>query len=265
MGVIILKIGFYDSGIGGLSVLETALKQLPDEQFIYYADTDNVPYGEKSNEEILNYAENAVKFMIENGAKAVVIACNTATSVAAKFLREKYSVPIIGMEPAVKPAVEIKNHKKILVSATAVTIREKKLKDLISRIDKNHDTELVSLGGLVKFAEKGTFDSAEIEKYLTETLSSFELNKFSAIVLGCTHFNYFKDTLRKILPSEIVFVDGINGTVKQLKKVLEQNGLLENNKQTVEFYHSGKPANTKEDLQYFKNLISRLEEMKKIK
>ena len=90
-----MKIGFYDSGIGGLSVLETALKLLPDEQFIYYADTENVPYGEKSNEEILNYAESAVKFMIENDVKAIVIACNTATSVAAKYLREKYSLSLI--------------------------------------------------------------------------------------------------------------------------------------------------------------------------
>ena len=122
-----MKIGFYDSGIGGLSVLQTAMEMLPNEEFIYYADTDHVPYGEKSNDEILAFARRAVDFLIAKDAKAIVIACNTATSVAAKYLRAVHTLPIIGMEPAVKPAVEEKNHKRILVSATPVTIREKKL------------------------------------------------------------------------------------------------------------------------------------------
>lgn len=259
-----MKIGFYDSGIGGLSVLQTAMQMLPNEEFIYYADTDHVPYGEKTNEEILQFARRATDFLIAKDVKAIVIACNTATSVAAKYLRAEHTMPIIGMEPAVKPAVEEKNHKRILVSATPVTIREKKLHDLIERVDLHHDTDLIALGGLVTFAEKGEFSSPAVEAYLKEALSPFDLQRYSSFVLGCTHFNYFKDTLRKILPEHIRFVDGCAGTARQLKNVLAQRGLLEQNKRSAEFYFSGRPADTAEERAYFDRLLQRLDDMAKI-
>lgn len=259
-----MKIGFYDSGIGGLSVLQTAMEMLPNEEFIYYADTDHVPYGEKSNDEILAFARRAVDFLIAKDAKAIVIACNTATSVAAKYLRGVHTLPIIGMEPAVKPAVEEKNHKRILVSATPVTIREKKLHDLIERVDLHHETDLIALGGLVTFAERGEFDSPAVHAYLKEALAPFAFENYSAFVLGCTHFNYFKDTLRQILPTHIRFVDGCDGTARQLKNVLTQNGLLEQNKRSAEFYFSGRPADSDKEKAYFHQLLGRLEAMAKI-
>ena len=110
-----MKIGIFDSGIGGLSVLHVAKRLLPHEQFIYYADEKHVPYGEKSKEEIIGYVDEIIQFMINHGAKAVVIACNTATSAAVALMRKKYSLPIIGMEPAVKKAVDLYGNKKVLV------------------------------------------------------------------------------------------------------------------------------------------------------
>ena len=120
-----MKIGFFDSGIGGLTVLHRAIEALPDEKFIFYADEDNVPYGEKSRAEILSFSDNATSFLIENGAKIIVIACNTATSAAVAHLRGKYNIPFIGMEPAVKPAIACADGKRVLVTATPFTIRDR--------------------------------------------------------------------------------------------------------------------------------------------
>ena len=123
-----MKIGFFDSGIGGLSVLHHALKVFPNEQFLFFADKKHVPYGEKTSEQVLEYTSEAVEFMIENDVKAIVIACNTATSVAITTLREKYDLPIIGMEPAVKKALDENDTMRVLVCATPITVRGKKLK-----------------------------------------------------------------------------------------------------------------------------------------
>ena len=152
-------IGFFDSGMGGLSVLHQAIKILPYEKYIYYADTDNVPYGLKTNEQINEYVENAVKYMMTQNVKAVVIACNTATSVAVENLRKKYDLPIIGIEPAVKPAIKLNKEKRVLLIATPVTVREEKLKKLLNEVDKENKIDLKALPNLVKFAENEEFDA----------------------------------------------------------------------------------------------------------
>ncbi|MBR3623744.1 MAG: aspartate/glutamate racemase family protein, partial [Selenomonadaceae bacterium] len=126
-------VAFFDSGIGGLSVLEEASQKI-DARFIFYADRDNVPYGEKPKEDILKYVDEAVEFLFKSGADAVVLACNTATSVAAKTLRQKYDFPIIGMEPAAKRALDIDGTKRVLVTATPVTVAGEKMKELIGRV-----------------------------------------------------------------------------------------------------------------------------------
>ena len=129
-----MKIGFFDSGIGGITVLNEAIKQLPNEDYIYFADTDNTPYGVKPKDEVKKYILAAIDFIYAKGVDAIVIACNTATSIAIEDLREKYNIPILGMEPAVKPAIE-KNHstnKRVLVTATPLTLKEEKLKNLMT-------------------------------------------------------------------------------------------------------------------------------------
>ena len=134
-----MKIGIFDSGIGGLSVLHQAMQLLPDEEFIYYADEQHVPYGEKTSEEILGYVDEIISFMISQGVEAIVIACNTATSVAAKIMREKYDLPIIGMEPAVKQAIDTYGDtNRVLVVATPITVKGKKIMELVERVDKHN-------------------------------------------------------------------------------------------------------------------------------
>ena len=197
------QIGIFDSGIGGLSVLHQALKSLPNENYLYFADVDNVPYGLKTNKQIKEYVNSAAQFMINKNVKAIVIACNTATSVDIEELRQKYTIPIIGIEPAVKPAINLNKDKRILLIATPVTVREEKLKKLLEKIDKEKKVDLIALPGLVKYAEKEEFVSKELEDYLNKEFIGLDLNNYSELVLGCTHFNYFKDTFRKIFPNEI--------------------------------------------------------------
>ena len=150
-----MKIGFFDSGIGGLSVLHHALKKLPHEQFLYYADSRHVPYGEKTEAEIAAYADAAIDFLLDEGVKAIVLACNTATSAAGETIRKRYPVPIIGMEPAVKKALETYGKGRILVAATSVTVKGEKLQLLIGRVDTRHVVDLLALPKLVCFAKAG--------------------------------------------------------------------------------------------------------------
>lgn len=255
-----MKIGFFDSGIGGLAVLHKAFEQLPFEQFIYYADADNVPYGTKTKEDIAAYADEAVDFLVKKGAKAIVIACNTATSAAIKLLREKYTLPILGMEPAVKPAVLENEGKRVMVIATPLTTGEEKLKNLIDRVDEKHIVDLHPLPELVRYAEKNVFDTREIEKYLLNEFSSYSLEDYSVVVLGCTHFNFFRDTLARIFPKGTKLIEGSDGTIKYLNSVLKEKKLLEYNEFSVEYYLSGRPAR-EADLQRFKALHERLEQM----
>ena len=258
-----MKIGFFDSGIGGLTVLHQAMLTLPEEEYIYYADTDNVPYGTKTNEEIIRHVDTAVNFLIRQGVKAIVIACNTATSTAIDYLREKYSLPILGMEPAVKPAVRKLGSKRVMVIATPLTVREDKLRNLLQQVDDHHRVDLLALPRLVLFAEAGEFESEEIDQYLKNELSGYPLKNYSALILGCTHFNYFKDTFRKIFPANVEFIDGSQGTVNHLKNILEENGLLEHHRLEVDYYRSGRPVTDEKMLTQFTELHNRLEHMLK--
>jgi len=256
-----MKIGFFDSGIGGLSVLHLALKCLPKEQFIFYADEKHVPYGEKTREQIIEYTDQAVAFMLDLGVKAVVIACNTATSAAIEVLREKYSIPIIGMEPAVKKAIDTYGNKRVLVAATPITVKGIKMQQLIERVDNEHLVDLIPLPQLVRFAEKGEFRSAKVTEYLVRELSNYSMDEFSSIVLGCTHFNYFKDTFRQILPNYVKFVDGNEGTVNKLTQELEYLTDDGEDNQSVEYYYSGIKVTDRDELLRLNNCLERLDEM----
>jgi glutamate racemase len=258
-----LKIGFFDSGIGGLTVLHQAMLMLPEEDFIYFADTDNVPYGTKTKEEIIGYVDTAVDFLIHQGVKAIVIACNTATSTAIDYVRAKYSLPILGMEPAVKPAVEKCSDKRVMVIATPLTVREDKLRNLLQQVDDDHRVDLLPLPGLVLFAEAGKFEAEEVEVYLRKELSFYHLEDYSALILGCTHFNYFKDTFRIIFPEDVEFIDGSEGTVNHLRNILQERKLLEHNAATVDYYMSGRLVTEKDTLAHFAQLHQRLERMLK--
>ena len=273
-----MNIGIFDSGIGGMTLLHQAMVLMPRENFIFYADTDHVPYGTKTREQVITYVDEVIRFMTDHDCKAVVIACNTATAAAAELMRGKYeSLPIIGIEPAVKPAVAESEGKRVLVVATPLTVHEKKLRKLVERVDDEHLVDLLELPELVVFAEHGEFVSDRVTAYLQEKLSGYELDRYGELVLGCTHFNYFKDTFRKLIPMQMHMIDGSLGTVRQLMRVLDaRQQLLEpstepcadwelsNNETYVRYFESGREITDAEKLDVFKRLHERLERMRKI-
>lgn len=236
-----MRIGFFDSGVGGATVLAEALRRMPDEDFLYYADSRNVPYGEKGKDEVLRAIEEGVERMLEQGIKALVIACNTATSIAAGELRKRYGFPIIGMEPAVKPAV-MRNRdreKRVLVFATSLTLKETKFKQLVSSVDPRHIVDYRALPGLVELAERLVFEGPEPEAYLRSVLAEFDLSHYGTVVLGCTHFPLFEQLFRRLLPPGTDIIDGSAGTVKHLGATLDREGLSGGGSGSVLFVSSG--------------------------
>ena len=237
-----MKIGFFDSGIGGVTVLKEAIKMYPNAHYIYFADTDNVPYGTRKKKEIKALVDDAVDFLVnEMKIDLLVIACNTATSVCIKDLRARLIIPVVGMEPAIKPASlatrNKKSRKRILVSATRITLKQKKLKDLINDLNASDKVDLISLQKLVKFSERKEINSAKVIKYLKKKLSNYDLNKYGAFVLGCTHFVYYRDLIESLLPSHIKLIDGNNGTVNRMIYLIRKTKLPQCSSQ-VSYYAS---------------------------
>ena len=241
-------IGVFDSGIGGLTVLKKIIEILPNEEYIYYADTNNVPYGTKPKDDVKKYIKDAVDFLISKNVKTIVVACNTATSIAIKDLRNTYSIPIIGIEPAAKPAVENRGDKKVLIMATPTTIKEEKLRYLLERLNAKEYVDLIAMPKLVEFAEKKEFNTSDVKEYLQQELERYNLEEYSELVLGCTHFPFFRDILKEVFPKDTQIIDGSLGVANRLKNVLEEQELLGNNKLKIEYYYSGRLANNKEEL-----------------
>lgn len=215
-----MRIGFFDSGIGGLTVLADAMDVLPDADYVYYADTANVPYGTRSKDEVRRYVLEAADFMADLELDALVVACNTATSVSIEALREIYGFPVIGMEPAVKPAVENCRSKRVLVMATELALREEKFQNLVERVDSEHIVDRLPMPELVRFAEDFIFSADVMVPFLSGKLSAYNMGEYGTIVLGCTHFIYYKAIIERMFPA-IAVIDGNAGTVRRLMKCLD--------------------------------------------
>lgn len=257
------RIGIFDSGFGGLSVLQEAREHMVEGDFIYYADREHVPYGEKTCDQVFKYVSAVVEFLIGQNVDAVVIACNTATSVAIERLREKYSLPIVGMEPAVKKALDLYGDQRVIATATPITVRGDKMKMLVDRVDKHHLVDLIALPGLVHFAESEQFDLNVVTPYLREALGEKDYSQYSSLVLGCTHFGYFKDSFREILPQHVHFVDGKEGTIAQLQRKLDKLGnQVHKGSGSVVYYDSGVRCEG-EALDKINRYLKRLEWLKK--
>ena len=220
------KIAVFDSGIGGVSVLAEIMRLLPHEDFLYFADAANAPYGNKAAETLRPLIIEQAERLLSQGLKALVIACNTATSVAVGNLRELYpETPVLGIEPAIKPALEATTGR-ILVLATEVTVREQKLSDLLSRLAAGREIRLAACSGLMELIEADPA-SIETERYLIKKVTEDgELPE--AIVLGCTHYLFARPLLEKNFPAMQVF-DGNKGLARHLAKVLQEKGLLKSN------------------------------------
>ena len=258
-----MKIAFFDSGIGGLSVFHHAVKLLPGEEFVFFADEDNVPYGTKPREMVMNFVDDAFRFLMTLDVKAIVVACNTATSVAVREMRKRYDLPIIGMEPAIKRAIDLYGDRRVLVTATPITINGEKIHSLIDRLGKRNIVDLLALPRLVDFAERQEFNSDDVTDYLSEQFKPYHFEEYSSLVLGCTHFNYFKDTMRNLLPDNVKFVDGNEGTLRELMRRLNlsPSNINKNQKPKVEYYFSKRKVTSAEELHSINIYLDRLDEM----
>lgn len=222
----LLPIGVFDSGVGGISVLKELMRVLPSERFVYFGDSKNAPYGTKSHEEIFRLTEKNIEFLVGEGVKAVVIACNTATSVCIDDLRKNYTdIPIVGIEPALKPAVMHKPNPTVLVMATPLTLKEEKFSNLCKSYSDKANIIPLPCPELVEFVESGIFEGEEIESLLSEKINSVNAGRIDCVVLGCTHFPFVKAVVKKLLTDAEIF-DGGYGTAKQLKRCLEEAGTL---------------------------------------
>lgn len=216
------KIGIFDSGLGGLSILKELISILPNEDYLFYEDSINNPYGDKSDDELFKITSNIVEYLIENNCKIIVIACNTATTSCMKKLREKYKDTIfVGTVPAIKIAYD-NNYKDTLVLATPYTIKSERVSDLLDTY-KHHNQKITLVSGsdLAHLIDKG--DNKKIEDLLLSTLSSYQ--GADSIVLGCTHYSLIKNEIQKVLPNTIL-LDGCFGVANEVKHQLINHNLL---------------------------------------
>lgn len=248
-------IGFFDSGVGGISVMRRSVELMPNENYIYFGDSKNAPYGVKRADEVKKLTFDAMKFFIEQGVKAVVIACNTATSAAIKDLRETYKMPIIGIEPAIKPAVESEKLGKVIIMATTMTLAEEKFNNLMEKYKDKKEVIKLPAPGLVEFVENGILDGDDVIEFLKEKLAPYLDDKISTIVLGCTHYPFVKNAIQSIVGEDVDIIDGSCGTVKELRRKLEEFNLVnDQNKQGyIKIFNSSE--NDKELIELCKKLL----------
>lgn len=258
-----LAIGMFDSGMGGISVLSEIINLMPKEKYIYYGDSANAPYGEKKPEEVRILSKKICDHFIEEGVKAIVVACNTATSAAIKYLRDTYDIPIIGMEPALKPAVENNEKGKIAVMATNMTLKEKKFSKLMEKYGQRADIVKLPCPKLVELVETGILEGEQMERAIRECFSGLNIKEVSSVVLGCTHYIFLKDTIRKVLGDSVKIIDGNEGTARHLKNILEENNWtrdIEKDEIEVDIYNSKQDKNiinlSKELLEFSLNSLN---------
>lgn len=220
-------IGVFDSGVGGISVLRELVKRMPQEDFIYFGDSANAPYGTKTREEIRTLTFRNIEWLLKQGAKAMVVACNTATSAAVADLRLMYpDLPLVGIEPAIKPATEENAGKRIVVMATPMTLRQEKFQKLMKRYEEQAKIVPLPCPGLMEFVERGELDGEALEQYLTETLHPVWKEPIDAIVLGCTHYPFIRKKLQRLVGASVKIYDGGAGTAKEMERRLRVAGLL---------------------------------------
>ncbi|MDE6905140.1 MAG: glutamate racemase [Lachnospiraceae bacterium] len=249
-------IAVFDSGVGGISVLRELIALMPQENFYYYGDSANAPYGTKGLEEVRKLTIGHVDQFIREGAKAVVVACNTATSAAVRLLRLKYGdVPIIGIEPALKPAVLSKENPNVVVMATPMTIREEKFHNLMDRY--THMAHIIPLPcpGLMEYIEQGNIQGEELLAFLDKLFDPFDKQKLDAVVLGCTHYPFVSRELKKVLGDKVALFDGGEGVARETRRRLAEKGLLGQEKKTGEILFVNS-ENTQQKIRLCKKLLA---------
>ncbi|PLX06723.1 MAG: glutamate racemase [Marinilabiliales bacterium] len=231
-------IGVFDSGIGGLTVLKELTEMLPHENFIYVADSINAPYGPRTRSEIIKFSSRIIDFLIQKSCKAIVIACNTATAAAVHDMRRKYKIPIIGLEPAVKPACLATKTGHVGVLATAGTFRGNHFKTTSDKYKDYVALHLQVAKGLLELAEKGVFKGPIVEELISRYMAPMHDKNVDQLVLGCTHYPLFKEVISDIAGEQISIIDSGEAVARRTKDVLMTNKILntESNVQKLRFY-----------------------------
>lgn len=234
-------IGVFDSGVGGISVLKELVNLMPQENYMYYGDSRNAPYGGKTLEEVRALTEEKVMHLLRHHAKAVVIACNTATSADVSILRQRYpDIPIIGIEPALKPAVLSAACPRVLVMATPMTIREEKFRHLMEQYQGQAQIYPLACPGIVEFVERGELQGEQLQELLKRLLAPYLDMGINAVVLGCTHYPFVRREIAAVLPDGVQFYDGGPGVARETRRRLADVGMLRMGEErgTVEFENS---------------------------
>lgn len=236
-----LPIAVIDSGVGGISVLRELLKIMPRENYIYFGDSKNAPYGSKEKSDVLEITRNNLKMLQEKGIKALVVACNTATSAAVRILREENpDLVIVGIEPAIKPPAVTLDHPRVLVMATPLTLKEEKFKRLVERYSDKAEIIPLPCHRLAELIESGNIDSPELDDYIASLLEPYRDQDIDALVLGCTHYPHVRETIERHISPEVKIFDGGEGTARETRRRLESASLLcpEAQVGVIEIYNS---------------------------
>ena len=229
-------IGVMDSGVGGISVLKHIHALLPHEDLVYIADSKHAPYGNKTADEITARCFEIADFLITKDVKALVVACNTATAAAIDAMRKRYTLPIIGMEPAVKPAAEASKNGIIGVLATVGTLKSAQFAALLESYGRNVKVVTQACIGLVECIERGELDTPETKALIRQYCLPLLAEGADTIVLGCTHYPFVKDAIREIVGKETSLIDTGAAVANQLKRQLEEKGLLSTSVQKAEVH-----------------------------
>jgi glutamate racemase len=248
-------IGVFDSGMGGISVLRELVKIMPDEDYLYLGDSQNAPYGTKKLEEVRELTIHHVQYLMEQGAKGVVVACNTATSAAVAALRQMYpDFPLVGIEPAIKPAAVEQPGSRIIVMATPMTLCQEKFQNLMKRYETKIQIVPLPCPGLMEFVERGDLEGEDLRRYLTELFWSVRQERIDGIVLGCTHYPFVREMIQEIAGEGVTIYDGGPGTAREMKRRLQEKGLLTDKTTAgeVRFFNS---RNTKEEMDLCEKLL----------
>ena len=244
-------IGIFDSGIGGLSVFREIRKVLPEQSYIYYSDNAHCPYGEKSREYIIDRARTITRFLLGKGCEIIVVACNTATAAAISTLREEFPIKFIGMEPAIKPAAQSTKTGVVGVLATAGTLKATKYIDTRARWAQNVSIVEHIGQGFVELVEKGITTGPEAETTVRTSLTPLLDAGADMIVLGCTHYPFLSDTIKKIASEvypdrDIDIIDPAPAVARHLMEVMAVEGISSGDGFSIELHASGDPTTLKE-------------------
>lgn len=236
-------IGIFDSGIGGLTVLKELVNELPDEDFVYFADSKNAPYGPRPVDEVVGLSRRIINFLLSKDCKIIIIACNTATAAAVWQMRKEFKVPIVGLEPAVKPACLKTRTKHVGVLATEGTFRGAHFRNTSDKYKKYVSLHMEIAKELVELAEKGTFSGPYVDSVVEKYIAPLKSNNVDQIVLGCTHYPFFRDTIERLAGDKIRIIDSSEAVARRTKDILMTMQIMrvENNQRNISIFSSAAP------------------------